>query len=129
MNRSGVRRIRQQTRVTGDPRLQDQNKRVTFERGLHPVPALFRLAVIDELNPSRKAYELGIGWGTLAIPIARRYRDPQIVGYENSPVPFVFSRIRAAVSPHRDLHIERANFLNIDLTDATYSSAISRPRP
>lgn len=44
---------------------------------------------------------------------------PGIHAYKTKTrVTFVFSRIRAAVSTHRDLHIEQANFLNIDLTDA-----------
>ena len=37
--------------------------------------------------------ELGSGWGQLAYKIAQAYPNKNVVGYERSLVPYVFSRI------------------------------------
>lgn len=42
--------------------------------------------------------ETGSGWGGIALAIARRIPNARIVGYENSPIPFLFSVLRARIT-------------------------------
>lgn len=54
--------------------------------------------------------ELGSGWGTLAFPLASRYPDIQVIGYETSPFPFLFSKGRQILNPQPNLKFYRRDF-------------------
>ena len=59
--------------------------------------------------------ELGSGWGNLAFPLSKKYPHCKVIGYENSPVPFLFS----AILNHRsNLKIVRGDFFEKSLADA-----------
>jgi hypothetical protein len=93
----------------------------TMGNGIPPSPTGGKakqvlLQAIEEIGASGKVCELGVGWGTLALPIADRYPKIQLIGYENSPVPYWIARIRASLQG-KGIHIERANFLDVDLRD------------
>ena len=93
----------------------------TMGNGISPSPTGGKtkrvlLQAIGEIGPSGKVCELGLGWGTLALPIAARYPEIRLIGYENSPVPYWIARIRASLQG-KGIHIERANFLEVDLRD------------
>jgi predicted RNA methylase len=77
-------------------------------------------ALMQELpkQASGVIYELGCGWGGLAIALAKRYPEQQVVGYELSPLPYLVSLIRKWVGGHRNLRIYRRNFFREDLFDA-----------
>jgi hypothetical protein len=61
-------------------------------------------------------YELGSGWGSLVIALARAFPKADIRGIEMSPVPYWISRIRTRNMPN--VLLRRGNFYNCDLTDA-----------
>jgi hypothetical protein len=61
-------------------------------------------------------YELGSGWGSLLIALARAFPKAQIRGIEMSPVPYWVSRIRTRKMPN--VLLRRGNFYSCDLTDA-----------
>jgi hypothetical protein len=61
-------------------------------------------------------YELGSGWGSLLIALARAFPKAQIRGIEMSPVPYWISRIRTRNMPN--VLLRRGNFYDCDLTDA-----------
>jgi hypothetical protein len=61
-------------------------------------------------------YELGSGWGSLVIALARAFPKAHIRGIEMSPVPYWVSRIRTRNMPN--VLLRRDNFYNCDLTDA-----------
>lgn len=61
-------------------------------------------------------YELGSGWGSLAIALARAFPQARIRGIEMSPLPCWFSRIRCRNLPN--VSFKRGNFHDCDLTDA-----------
>jgi hypothetical protein len=63
--------------------------------------------------------DLGSGWGTLVVALARKYPNRQVTGYELSLVPWLFSRIRKAVSGLDNLTLYRKDFLDADLSDAS----------
>ncbi len=94
----------------------------TMENGIPPSPTGRRvkrviLVVIAQIQPRGKVFELGIGWGTLALPIAANHPQIQVFGYENSPVPFWVARLRASFQG-KGVLVDRANFLDVDLSDA-----------
>lgn len=63
-------------------------------------------------------YDLGSGWGTLAIPLARHYPHCRVVGFETSFFPYWFSKVRFLFSRLPNLHLERKDFYQVPLQDA-----------
>jgi hypothetical protein len=61
-------------------------------------------------------YELGSGWGSLVIALARAFPTAQIRGVEISPLPYWVSRFRTRNMPN--VSLRRANFFDCDLADA-----------
>ena len=59
--------------------------------------------------------ELGSGWGHLIFPLSKRYKSCQIIGYENSPLPYLFSSL---INHAPNLKIVRKNFFETSLKDA-----------
>jgi tRNA A58 N-methylase Trm61 len=61
------------------------------------VIALLREAGLPE---QAVVYELGAGWGSLVIELARAFPKAQIRGIEMSPVPYWVARIRTRDMPN-----------------------------
>ncbi len=61
-------------------------------------------------------YDLGSGWGTLVIPLAKRYPQCQVIGVESSPIPYSISYFRK--NPN-NLRLLREDFFAISLENAT----------
>ena len=61
-------------------------------------------------------YELGSGWGSLAIALARAFPDADIRGIEISPLPYWFCWLRTCGL--RNVSIRWGNFFNVDVSDA-----------
>ena len=103
----------------------------TLENGISPSPTGRRvkhklLEILSDLPSPVRIYELGSGWGTLAVPIARQFRSAEVFGYENSIVPFIASRLRLQMADTPNLEIHWTNFFKVDLSSAdlvvTYQS-------
>lgn len=60
--------------------------------------------------------ELGSGWGNLAIPLSKKYGNSKVIGYENSPVPYLFSTL---LNHSTNLKIMRHDFFEKSLQDAS----------
>jgi hypothetical protein len=91
--------------------------------GVSPMPtsrkvtrALLEIAV--SYRVSGTVFELGSGWGNLALLLARTLPACQVIGYENSPVPYLFSRVIAMIFPAQNLHLIRNNFFRTSLSGA-----------
>lgn len=76
------------------------------------------LDVIPPLKASGKIYELGSGWGTLTYSLAKKFPNIEVVGYEISPVPYLFSKVIAKSCAINNLKLEKKNFLNTSLDEA-----------
>ncbi|NQU62468.1 MAG: SAM-dependent methyltransferase [Rhodospirillales bacterium] len=63
-------------------------------------------------------YELGSGWGGLAVALAGRYPASQVRAYEVSVLPWAASRLRALLSGPENLSVRFGNFHKVDLSDA-----------
>jgi pimeloyl-ACP methyl ester carboxylesterase len=76
------------------------------------------VALLKQAGLAKQAivYELGSGWGSLVVALARAFPEARIEGIELSPVPYWVSRIRTRNLPN--VRLRRANFYDCDLTDA-----------
>jgi hypothetical protein len=72
-------------------------------------------------------YELGSGWGSLVIALARAFPDARIRGIEISPLPYWVSRLRTRNLPN--VHLHRGSFYDCDLTDARAVTCYLMTRP
>lgn len=61
-------------------------------------------------------YDLGSGWGSLVISLARAFPMAQVRGIELSPLPYWVSRLRTRNLPN--VQLRRGNFYGCDLPDA-----------
>jgi trans-aconitate methyltransferase len=77
------------------------------------VVALLRDA---SLSDPAVIYDLGCGWGSLLIALARAFPDAHVKGVEISPFPCFVARLRTSHLPN--VEIARKNFYNCSLSDA-----------
>ena len=61
-------------------------------------------------------YDLGSGWGSLVVALARAFPRAHIVGIEWSPLPYWIARLRTRRLPN--VRLLRGNFHDRDLGDA-----------
>jgi hypothetical protein len=69
-----------------------------------------------DLKEGGAIYELGSGWGTLVIALARAFPTAQIRGIELSSFPCWVSRFRTRMMPN--VRLQRGTFYDADLRDA-----------
>lgn len=63
--------------------------------------------------------DLGSGWGSLVIRLARKYPDRQVVGYELSLIPWLVSLCASKCLGLDNLKLYRRDFLKADLSKAS----------
>ncbi len=89
--------------------------------GITPMPSSRKaIATFIELIPNStdgKIVDLGAGWGTLAYPIAKHFPNAEVVGYELSPIPWLYSRLKGMVVRRSNLTLHRQSVFDDDLTD------------
>lgn len=96
----------------------------TLRTGISPMPTLpaARRTLLAALPPPEAVrgtvHELGAGWGTLALPLARRYPAARVVAWELSPLPWAVCALRARLVGPANLSVRRADFLRASLDDA-----------
>ena len=60
--------------------------------------------------------DLGSGWGTLLIPLAKKFPQHRFIGIEYAYIPYLVSKFRSKKIPN--LIFYRQNFFNTDISDA-----------
>lgn len=94
----------------------------TIRVGISPMPSSekARRAIFDLIEDSANSpvYDLGSGWGSLIVPLAKKYPDRKIVGYEISLLPWLASVLIKTVLRLENLKVYRKNFLHEDLSEA-----------
>ena len=66
-----------------------------------------------------KIVDLGSGWGTLALVLARNNPDKTVIGYELSPFPFYFSKLLKLLYRQKNLHFKRKDFFALKFEKKT----------
>ena len=81
-----------------------------------------------ELENEGTIIDLGSGWGTFVIAFARKYPHSQVVGYELSLLPWLYSVIRKKILGLNNLQLYRHDFFNADLKAADLLICYLYPR-
>jgi hypothetical protein len=91
--------------------------------GIGPLPSSgkARRVVLSavETAESGPVIDLGSGWGSFVIPLARKYPDRKIIGYELSSVPYYFSSFIRRFMRLDNLDLKREDFLKAELSEAS----------
>ncbi len=85
-----------------------------------PTPASTRAAMLAAIShPAPKVItELGSGWGGIAIAAAKKYPSTEVIGFEGSLMPLLFSKLRAACQPGlKNVKFIKKNFFEHDMRD------------
>lgn len=95
----------------------------TLQTGISPMMSSgkARQVMLDSIDSRRHGpfMDLGSGWGTLVIPLARKYPDQQVIGYELSYLPWFISVVRKHFLRLDNLTLHRKDFRKADLNDAS----------
>jgi methylase of polypeptide subunit release factors len=98
----------------------------TLKTGISPQPSHlaarhFIIRTSEQLMGSQSPgtlVDLGSGWGHLVVPLARRFPQHQVVGYEVSFFPWLVSWLLKKLLGLDNLKLYRRNFLQADLSKA-----------
>lgn len=88
--------------------------RHSWLRRVPPIPlrVTTRRAMLDLIPPGdAPIYELGCGFGFLAVDLARAYPARTIVAIEYSPLPFSVAWLWVRLSGYKNLRVLRGDFL------------------
>lgn len=90
----------------------------TWKNGVSPMPTSHKirnvlLENLPKLNDGT-VIELGSGWGNLLFPLSKKYANCSIIGFENSPIPYLFSSF---LNHSKNLKIVRHDFFEQSLRD------------
>lgn len=70
---------------------------------------------LENANTAQKVVDLGSGWGTLLLPLAKKFPHHRFVGIERALTPFYVSKFRARQLSN--LEFVRQDFFTYDLSD------------
>ncbi len=99
----------------------------TVRIGISPMPTSgkVKFALAQMLPPADAfakdsfIFDLGSGWGTLLLLLAKRYPHCHIVGIELSPVPYLVSRFRLMFAGVSNVSLMHRNFFDVSLGRAS----------
>jgi len=63
-------------------------------------------------------YELGSGWGNVLFELAKRYPNREVVGFELSFLPWLYSVVAAKLCGLKNVSLHRKDFFQADLNKA-----------
>lgn len=66
-----------------------------------------------------RVLELGSGWGGLSFSLAKTLITSQVIGYELSPIPWVWTKIKLFFVRQKNLKFTCKNFYKASLKDAS----------
>lgn len=88
----------------------------TMRLGISPMPSSGKARrVLVSLVQKGTVYELGCGWGTLAVALSGKNR---VCAFERALIPWFFSVIQKQVRGAKTLSIEKRDFFSVDLSKA-----------
>lgn len=94
----------------------------SLKNGISPAPTSLKqrkviFKLIKKSVPSFQGtiYELGSGFFPLSYQAAKLFPNNQVIAYESSFIPFLFSKIYLLIYPLENLKIIHQNFFNISL--------------
>lgn len=99
----------------------------TFINGISPMPSSWKArraiaAILAEEMKTGSIAELGSGWGTMLPVLSRKLPQCAISGFENSPVPFLFSRLLLLCIRRKQIRVIFGSFYKTPL--APYDAVV-----
>ena len=95
----------------------------TLKTGISPMmsssQACQAMLASVESTSNRPIIDLGSGWGTLVVAVARQYPNQKVIGYELSCLPWLVSVIRKYCLRLDNLTLYRKDFRGAELGDAS----------
>jgi len=95
----------------------------SLKNGISPMPTSRRAGkqVLSFIPKEAQGVivDLGSGWGSMAILLAKHLPDCHIVGYETSPIPYAVSCILGYLAKAKNLQFLRKDFFQEDLAKAS----------
>ncbi|KPH91989.1 hypothetical protein AMS57_00180 [Pseudoalteromonas undina] len=95
----------------------------TLKTGISPMmsSSKARQTMLAAISMDEKGalIDLGSGWGTLVIPVAKRHPNKQVIGYELSWFPWLISMLFKYSLGLNNLTLYRKDFKNADLSSAS----------
>ncbi len=95
----------------------------TLKTGISPMPSSAKMcrAMLEASEQAAEGciIDLGSGWGTLLFSLARKYPERQIIGYEQSWLPWLYAQLYKSIFRLHHVKIYRANFLTADFPSYT----------
>lgn len=95
----------------------------TVRLGISPMPSSAKayqamMSLVDDTSDGL-IIDLGSGWGNFVIPLAKRYPQRPIIGYELSLLPWLVSVLLKYSLGLKNLTLYRQDFLKADLAGAS----------
>ena len=94
----------------------------TIRVGISPMPSSNKarnaIVKLTENTGTGPIYDLGSGWGGLAVRLAKQYPQRQIVGYEASLLPWLVSLWYKHLAGLNNLTFKKQNFLEVEFASA-----------
>lgn len=95
----------------------------SLRNGISPMPSSASVrrvvaAEIDKISGIDTIVEAGSGWGTLAIQLAKKCQDAQVIGIENSIIPFGISKLAAGLGSNQNITFIRGDLYNYQYEQA-----------
>jgi trans-aconitate methyltransferase len=95
----------------------------SLKNGIVPMPTTRaqRERMMQNLpgNPGEFLFDLGSGFGTLAIALAKRYPKSVVVGVESSPIPFWVSAFLKMILRLENLTLRREDIMKTSIVNAS----------
>jgi hypothetical protein len=103
----------------------------TLVSGISPMPSSQKarramLQMVSDISREKAKeidtgpiFELGSGWGNLLMPLAKKYPQRKIIGYELSIVPWLTTLILKNFLGLSNVEVYRKNFLQADLSSTS----------
>ncbi|WP_377114231.1 hypothetical protein [Pseudoalteromonas sp. M58] len=95
----------------------------TLKTGISPMmsSSKARQTMLAAISMDEKGalIDLGSGWGTLVIPVAKKHPNKQVIGYELSWFPWMVSVLFKYSLGLNNLTLYRKDFKNADLSSAS----------
>ncbi len=90
--------------------------------GISPMPSSpsAKKAILSLVNAPAQSViiDAGSGWGGLAVAAAKKFPQTQVIGYELSPLPWLFSLLCKRLFNLKNLSLYRSSFMDADLSQA-----------
>lgn len=94
----------------------------TMITGISPIPTspLIKAKMLEAVPKDVQGtiLDLGSGWGNLVFAFAKKYPQSRVIGYELSPIPWCFCRVRQWLKPQLNVEFRRRDYRKVPLDQA-----------